>query len=234
MNINDLQFQELRRFAAVGRLSASMLHEISNPLTAAMMQLEISEHVSPAVKRAKSNLKTLQRYVDAARQQISSQSRNHTFVLQPQIDQLKLVLVPIAKQAGVKLEFGKAPAGCKLHGDSVKLQQIIANLVINAIQAYTEPGTEHPAPLVKTRFDIDDKYLSVQVNDWGKGIAPAELPKIFEPFYTTKHETGNGLGLGLAMVKQYTLEFEGSIKVSSTRRQGTIFSIKLPLLASLV
>jgi signal transduction histidine kinase len=73
--------------------------------------------------------------------------------------------------------------------------------------------------------------LVIKVTDWGKGITPDELPKLFEPFYSTKSKGFSGLGIGLAIVRQYvTDDFGGSIRVSSTRRLGTRFTVKLPII----
>jgi two-component system, NtrC family, C4-dicarboxylate transport sensor histidine kinase DctB len=228
MNLNDLQLNELRRFAELGRLSATLIHEISNPLSAALLNLEMSDQTSPTVRKARRNMQVLRRYVDSVRQQISSSSQATKFSLSAQLGQLKRVLTPIARQAGVKLMIEAPLTSCKLYGDAVKFQQVVANLVINAIQAYEPPV--HPQALVKVRFSVVNNHLLIEVSDWGKGIAPSELPKIFDPFYTTKGHQSQGLGIGLAIVKQNVIGgFSGSIKVASSRRLGTRFRVKIPL-----
>ena len=229
MNINDLQFQEMRRFAEFGRLSATIIHEISNPLSAAMLQLELSDHQSPSVRKAKRNMQTIRRYVEAARLQISTSGPVKQFSLNPQFEQLKRILLPVARQHRVNLQFGPLPTGSKLKGDPVKFQQIVANLVMNAIQAYDSIEMTQQTSLVQVNLLGDDGWLLVQVHDWGKGITPSEMPKLFEPFYTTKGAGGHGLGIGLAIVKQYvTADFGGSIRLKSTQRGGTQFTVRLP------
>lgn len=229
MNINDLQLQELRRFAELGRLSATMIHEISNPLSAALLQLELSDHTSPAVRKAKRNMQLLRRYVEAARQQISTSGKVKLFSLQVQFDQLKRVVLPLARQSRTSLEFDCVAAGCKLRGDPVKFQQFMTNLVMNAIQSYNQIGRKQQACLVKVSLQVKPDRLIITVRDWGKGITPAEIPKLFEPFYTTKSNQGQGLGIGLAIVKQYvTADFGGTISVTSSRRDGTRFIVELP------
>ena len=220
---------ELQRFAELGRLSASLLHEISNPLTAALLHLEMSDQKSPSVRKAKRDIQLLRRYVDAARQHARQESKPARFPVISQFEQLKRVINPLARHASVQLEFGDLPR-CQLFGDPVKFQHIFANLIINAIEAYNDDGTKHQASLVKISFHLKSTTLTVQVKDWGRGISAAELPKVFEPFYTTKDHASHGLGIGLAIVEQYaTVDFRGSIKVSSSRRKGTQFTIRLPL-----
>jgi len=227
MNVNDLHLRELYRFAELGRMSASLLHEISNPLSAAMLNLEMGDQTSVAVRRAQRNMQLLRRYVEAARQQIRPHSPASSFCLNVQVTQLKRMLQPLARKAGVKLVFGKLPERYKIHGDPVKFQQIVTNLVINGLQAY-EHTSSSIVPVVQITFCGAAEWLTVQVQDWGKGIAAADMPKLFNMFYTTKG--GDGLGLGLAIVKQYVkADFGGTIKVTSSRRQGTRFTVKLPI-----
>lgn len=224
--------QELQHFAELGRLSASLLHEISNPLTAALLHLELSDQQTPAIREARRDMQLLKRYVEAARQQARLASKSTNFSVPPQLNQLKRVLLPLAKQARVRLDIEMAPP-IKLYGDPVKFQHLVANLIVNAIQAYASGEPYDPAALVRLTVQCSEDWLTIQVTDWGKGIAASELAHIFEPFYTTKDKTSHGLGIGLAIVNQYVTEdFYGSIKVSSSRRLGTQFTVKLRRLAS--
>jgi two-component system C4-dicarboxylate transport sensor histidine kinase DctB len=224
--------QELHRFAELGRVSASLLHEISNPLSAALLNLELSDQKSVAVRRAHRDIKLLRRYVEAARQQIRRQSRATNFAVQPQIDQLKRILVPLARKARVQLDITASPP-CRLHGDPVKFQHIVSNLVINAIEAYREGVLDNRLPLVQMTLSTHKSWLTIRVSDRAIGIPREALPHVFEAFYTTKSQSGHGLGIGLAIVKRYvTTDFGGSIKVTSSRRAGTCFTVKVPVVAS--
>lgn len=229
MILSEQQLMELHHFAELGRLSASLIHEISNPLTAALLSLEVTDN-SSAVQKARWNMQVLRRYVEAARQQLRLASRPVSFAVAPQIRQLKRLMLPLAKQARVELQFGSVPAGCRLFGDPVKFQQILANLVTNALQSYAEIDKSQPEPpLVRVAFATQPTILVITVTDWGMGIKPSDLPHIFEPHYSTKSRAGQGLGLGLAIVKRYVHDFAGSVKVSSFPARGTHFTINLPL-----
>lgn len=229
----DGDLQQLHHFAELGRLSASLLHEISNPLTAALLHLELIDQPSSEIRETKRNLQLLKRYVEAARQQARQTAQSTNFYVQPELNQLKRVVLPLARQAGVHLDMETMPQA-QLYGDPVKFQHLVANLIVNAIQAYSGCDPFDQAALVRVSIYCTKDWLTVQVTDWGKGIAPSELPRVFEPFYTTKDEPGQGLGIGLAIVKQYVTEdFCGSIKVSSSRRLGTQFTVKLRSLSTL-
>ncbi|HVX24456.1 MAG TPA: hypothetical protein VG992_03905 [Candidatus Saccharimonadales bacterium] len=115
-------WQELQRLATFGRLSASLLHEISHPLTAASLHLE-QDGQPRAIRNARRNLQLLQRYIEAARQQLRQASQATNFSLQPQLNQVKRVVLPLAKRRGVKLEIIVDPA-YRLWGDPVKFQQL--------------------------------------------------------------------------------------------------------------
>lgn len=219
---------ELQRFAELGRVSASLLHEISNPLTAALLNLELGDPQSAAIRRARRDIKTLRRYVEAARQQIRRQSQATSFGLRPQLDQVNRLALPLAKKAGVKLTIGTPPK-CRLYGDPVKFQHVIANLIINAIEACAYADIDDRRE-VRVAFESTSDEVIIRVRDHGQGIAAGDLAKIFDTFYTTKHGSGHGLGLGLAIVKQYvTADFKGSIEVASSRRRGTCFSVRIPV-----
>ena len=223
--------RELQRYAELGRTSASLLHQISNPLAAALINLELSGQKSAGVRRARQDIQLIRRYVEAARQQLRRQSQPTDFRIQPQVEQLKRIVLPLAQKAGIQFRIESLPT-CRLHGDPVKFQHIISNLVINAIEAYAPQDTEGRIRVVRLTMVCSRHRLTVRVSDRGKGIAPQDLPHIFEAFYSTKADSGHGLGIGLAIVKRYVeTDFGGAITASSSPRSGTTFTVKLPLAA---
>jgi signal transduction histidine kinase len=224
----DERLRTLEHFAELGRLSASLLHEISNPLTAAMLYLEqYDNQQSPYIRQVRRNILLLQRYVEAARQQIRQESVAASFGVQPQINQVRRLLAPLARRDGVILRFEPTP-NYKLYGDPVKFQHIIANLVINAIDAYSDSPVPRDSKCVTVLLGSQQHWLVIRVTDHGAGLTAAELPRVFEPFYTTKSQDDQGLGLGLAVVRQYVeRDFNGAVSVASSREQGTEFTAKL-------
>lgn len=223
--------QELQKLAELGRLSATLLHEISNPLTTALIYLDqVDDKSSSEIRQAKHSIRLLRRYVEAARQQIRQESTLTDFNLRQQVTQLKRVVMPIAKRAKVQLIVETIP-DCQIYGDPVKFQQVLANLIVNAIEAYTCDTAPYLDQPVRVRLVSEEHSLTIEVHDWGQGISPLQLSRLFDPFYTTKKSAGHGLGIGLAIVKQYvTGDFGGTISVRSSRRHGTMFKIQLPAL----
>jgi signal transduction histidine kinase len=112
-----------------------------------------------------------------------------------------------------------------IHGDSDLMMQVLLNLVLNAVQAMPEHGTLRVAAARE-----GEQHIRLTVADTGHGIPPDVLPKIFEPFVTTK-ERGKGTGLGLTVVLSIVQEHGGSITVDSTPGQGTTFTLLLPRVA---
>lgn len=228
MSNQTTDLQEIERLAELGRLTTSLLHDISNPITAALLYLEhYKDQPEIAANKAYGSIKTLSLYVKAARQQISKDENVSNFNVSQQISQLKRVVLPHARYCHVKLIFEIADT-YTLRGNPVKFQQLLTNLIINAIESYSEiPDKNNP---VRIGVVARDKHLRIEVTDHGKGIRPLELSQIFKPYYTTKNVQGNGLGIGLALVEQYvTKDFSGSICVKSSPRLGTIFTIDLPM-----
>lgn len=224
---NDLQ--ALHRFAELGRVSASLLHEISNPLTAAIVELERTENPRAGITQARQSLELIRHYVEAARQQLGPHRTSAAFRIETRLRPARRILLPRAQAAGVQLRFSPAP-NCRLYGDPVKFQHVITNLVVNAIDAYHHQPTGSPKT-VDVRLAARRKELVIRVTDHGGGIAAQHLPHIFEPFYTTKVQTSDyGLGIGLAMVREYVTEdFGGRITAASSAGKGTEFCVTLPL-----
>lgn len=240
MEINPARIQEttaakyltsdnnLQQIIDMGRLSASLIHEISSPLTAALLNLEqVNDQKSVSVKATKSSLIHLKRYVDAARMQLVNRNENKAFSLDPQMKEVKRLLAPLAKTANIRLSVAKLPR-VKLIGDPTKFLQILTNLIVNAIEAYG-PDSVLRVREVKVSLWLSPHDVTIIIADWGGVISAEQQTKLFEPFYTTKNIQGNGLGIGLATVKQYVCNsFNGNIIVRSDLNRGTRFIIRLP------
>jgi signal transduction histidine kinase len=231
--VNIERLRELEHFAEIGRLSAGLLHDISNPLTAAILWLEQDNQQLPNIRQAQDSIRLLQRYVESARQQIRRESHCRNFFVQAELEQVECILASLAKRRGVKLQFTLA-AGYKLFGDPVKFQRIIANLVNNAIDSYGNKGCATGNKLVRLDIYVGQNHLVIEVSDQGCGIAPDQLAKLFQPFYSTKSADGLGLGIGLFTAKQYIeKDFGGNIKAKSSGKSGTRFIVEFPMAAHL-
>ena len=106
--------------------------------------------------------------------------------------------------------------------DEKRLQQVLMNLLHNAVR-HTLPGG-----IVMVRVDEESEKIAIRVQDTGEGIAPADLPKVWERFYRGQSQAGGGAGLGLALVKELTEAMGGAVAVQSTLGEGSCFMVTLP------
>lgn len=224
-----VRVMELQRFAEFGRLSSGLLHDLANPLTVASMNLEQLgiKNRSVAIKRAVQSLHHIERYVETARMQLKSQGNLVDFMAGREIKQIISMVNHRAKESGLEIKFNNL-ADCRLYGDPVKFNQLVANLLINAIESYDNLPEKYEKRPITISLDRDRRWVKLIVHDWGKGLGKDELEKIFEPFYSTKSAGKRNMGIGLAMVERITkVDFNGRLKVNSSKRYGTRFRVCL-------
>jgi signal transduction histidine kinase len=220
---------ELQRFAEFGRLSAHLLHDIANPLNAATLHLESYTGANTAsVKNARRSLKQLERYIKAARCQLRNHSEDTVFNVRQELKRVEIVMCPLAKNVGVSLHI-EVENGLQLSGDAIKFNQIVSNLIANAIDAYQGVlGTALQKPIVVKALHHKN-HIELSVHDWGRGIELENIGHIFQPFYSSKLADDRGLGIGLAIVKKMTEnDFKGTIKAFSSPKNGTLFRLRMP------
>ncbi|MCL4357710.1 HAMP domain-containing histidine kinase [Patescibacteria group bacterium] len=219
---------ELTRLVEFGRFGASLIHEMSTPLTAASLTLAQLEdkHSDQLLREVRRDLKLLERYVIAARKQLKGESSPNSFSVTVAIHQVVMILSAKAKANNVKLLVNSL-GSIRLYGDQVKFHQIMANLINNAIEAYLPYADVPRHVLIRVELADSDK-VRITVSDSGIGMSRRLQKHIFESFYSGK---GNmGLGLGLANVKYYVEhDFGGTIGVHSRLGSGTSFSVVLPI-----
>jgi signal transduction histidine kinase len=163
------------------------------------------------VKKIVQELKTFSRLDESERQQANLNGGLEST--------LKMVWNELKYKAELATDFGDIPA---ITCNPGQLNQVFMNLLVNAAQAIESHGTIG----VKTRSD--ENYVYVTISDSGHGIAPENLPRIFEPFYTTK-EVGKGTGLGLSIAYDIVKQHNGEIRVESEPGTGTAFTLILPV-----
>ncbi|MEK6563622.1 MAG: ATP-binding protein [Candidatus Omnitrophota bacterium] len=236
----ELQLVQMEKMASVGVLAAGIAHEVNNPLGFLISNLEslkdyaralakivpldnpknktILEDLSAIsaeslegalrIKKIVSDLRTFSKQSESA--------VNLVDINQILESTLSIVWNEIKFKIAVVKDY---QAKTQVFADSTQLSQVFLNLLINASQAIQEKGTV----TLSTSEDTDNVYI--KISDTGPGIAPEILPKIFDPFFSTK-KTGSGLGLSVSynIIKSH----KGQIKAESAPEKGATFTISLP------
>jgi signal transduction histidine kinase len=241
--LNNRLLKELaqkERLASLGQASAEFVHDLGNPLTIVWgyvqllaKKLEQSEKENGTTNETSAKeLNIIEQNVRLCRELLTMWQSYGSVEASPHkpisVTQVVREVVkgvgPMAVQSGVELHCDICDDPCTLLGDSVQIMRAIQNVIINALQASAEKRGS-----VVVSCTCKDFYVDVRVEDTGYGIAPAQLAKIFDPYFTTK-QGKSGTGLGLYITKKVVEDHNGSIKVESTPQIGTTFTIRLPLL----
>jgi signal transduction histidine kinase len=233
------QVRHADRMSMVGTLAAGMAHELGTPLSviAGRTQMiattkgvpkqvvQYAEVISGQVERM---TKIMRGLLDFARSTPTKKSETDLRDLTKRILEL---LSPLAMKRNVTLHVKNDAEHASVQVDPAQVEQAVANLVVNGIQAMSQPGTidadvrrVHVAP--PGAREASD-FVCVSVRDSGSGIGEDDLSHIFEPFYTTK-DVGEGTGLGLSVTYGIVHEHGGFVDVRSTLNVGTCVSLYFP------
>ncbi len=228
---------QTEKLIALGTLAAGLAHELRNPLTSiqtfsALLKesrpdpdslQEFSGVVQRDVSRIASIVENVAAFAESNKVEMTSV--NLTDVLRAAVE----ITHPQFAHLGITVEV--PTVSLPTHGNHSQLLQVFLNLIQNAVQALE--GRPSPRLTISAQLlPTTPRHICVAITDNGPGIAPALLPRVFEPFITTK-STGDrrgkhGMGLGLAIVKRIVQHHRGEIHVASTLGQGTTFRVYLP------
>lgn len=220
------------KLAAVGQLAAGVAHEINNPLTTILANAQLLQRsIPPNNADLHEMLELIIQGSDRASQAVSElldfARREHyeraPLDLNQTIQRTVTFLRHELGSRSITLEFEPAQTLPAVVASQDHLQGVWLNLLINAIDAI-HPG---PGQIRITTRQVDD-YVQIVISDNGRGVRPEHIPRIFEPFYTTK-ETGHGTGLGLSVCHQIVSQHGGQIFVNSQPGEGATFTVNLPL-----
>lgn len=232
------QLRHSERLATVGRLASGVAHELGTPLNvvAGRAKLIATENLTPEQnvefaaiihEQAQRMTKIIRQLLDFSRRHAPQRSSVAITLL---LGQVKNMLDPIARKGSVNIVLDEAEDLLEVDLDHGQMQQVLINLVLNAIQAMPNGGTVEIKALMMEEQNQPSpgKKLLIMVSDNGVGIPPEDLDHIFEPFFTTK-EIGVGTGLGLSIVLGIVEEHGGHIEVKSQAGKGTTIIITLPV-----
>jgi len=227
----EAKVREHERMAYVGHLTASLSHEIRNPLSAIKMNLQLlsrsleldgydQRRLEITVQQVSRLENILRQLLDTARPMtIDTAIVNLPWLARCCVD----LLEPKATEKRVAIVERHAKNVPEIQGDGGKLEQAVINLLLNALEAVPEGGRI----VVWSKASRSDGSRSVElgVSDNGPGIDPSHLHRIFTPFYTNKPR---GTGLGLSNVRRIVEAHSGAIEVRSRKPKGTTFVMRLP------
>jgi len=222
-------------FAEQKRFTADASHELRTPLAVIITEaqttlarerpaseyretLEGCLEAAQQMRRLIASLLELARF-DAGQEPITRNPFDLSHVAQQAVELVR----PLAKQRGVKIECDLPSVTCA--GDAERISQVATNLITNAVQFNRADGT------VRVSSGRRDRHALLEITDTGVGIAPEDLPHIFERFYRADKARSSGLGrtgLGLSICKAIVEAHSGTIEVRSTPGTGSTFTLKLP------
>lgn len=222
-----MQLAEKEHLAAVGALTASIVHEIRNPLTTLWMWLnycqrqDLSASATERLALALADGDRLQRLLNqillyAKPQTLQLKELNLNQLVAETLDAFQPTPVALDR----KLEFWHSSTQVTLIADPDKLKQVLINLLTNACEAVSDGDSVH----IRIEPIFGDR-ICLQVCNGGPPIPPEQLPKLTEPFYTTK---ATGTGLGLAIVQQIVEAHAGVMQIESSETHGTTVTVTLP------
>src|SRR4051812_36925416 len=214
------------RLAAVGKIAAQITHEVRNPLSSIGLNAEMLEEETQgeARKLARAIVKEVDRLTEITEEYLRFARLPRPKLEREDLGELMKSLVAFMHQElegrGVTVDARLDPSLPAVAADEHQLRQALLNLMRNAVEAMRDGGR-----LTLTAGVVDDgRFVELTIADTGEGIAADHLPKIFDPFFSTKE---GGTGLGLALTQQIIVEHGGRIEVRSDPGRGTTFVVRL-------
>ncbi|NOY78396.1 MAG: HAMP domain-containing protein [Calditrichaeota bacterium] len=228
---NELQHAD--RLAALGELAAGIAHEIRNPLAgiSGAVQVLASEldkndphydvmnEIQKEIKRLDNSLENFLTYARP------SEPKFQPFDIHDVIERALMLCLRSGQFSGITLVRDFRITSKQLIFDPALMQQVFMNIILNSLQAMNHSGRLTITTRIREDSPHSKKVIEIVFADTGPGIPPENLKKVFQPFFTSKHQ---GTGLGLAIARRIVEQHGGSISVISSPGQGTQFTIILP------
>jgi signal transduction histidine kinase len=230
------ELAHLNRYSAVGELTTSIAHEINQPLGSILTNAETAELM---LKSSSPNLDEVREIlVDIRRddQRASEVIHRLRSVLKKTPFEMKYIdlnetvrqaigfVAAVAHKRNIALKCSTTSADLNVKGDAVQLQQVLLNLIINAMDAISEAEAKEREIGVTT--SVSGASAEVRIGDTGPGIAAGDLKNVFDAFFTTKAE---GMGMGLAIVRTIVEAHQGQISAANHPSGGALFTIRIPI-----
>ena len=229
------ELAHVARISTMGQLATALAHELNQPLTAILANAQTVQEwlasPSPDLAEVRETMDDIVAEDIRASEVIrrmrgllkKGEPRSDAVDVNEIIRQVTRLIANDALLRGASIECDLSPALPRVRGDSVQLQQVLLNLLLNGLHAVAEEPPPRRRVIVRTA--IRDGGVEVSVQDTGKGIAESDLQQIFVPFYSTK---GEGLGVGLSISRSIVETYGGRIWAENGADGGAIFRVRLP------
>jgi len=228
------QLIDTDRMSALGEMAANLIHEIANPLGAIKMAVDFlnatskpveEEYLSQAITSIDLGVKKINNTIDHLRKLSKGQKLILKEVLiNKVISDMEKLLDYSLKKKKISINLKLSPKIDIIIADERQIQQVLLNLILNAIDAMENKGK-----IFITTDIVDKENIRINIIDNGIGIEKDKLNKIFEPFYTNKNSEIKGTGFGLSIAKNIIMRHQGKIDVKSEINNGAEFIITLPI-----
>jgi C4-dicarboxylate-specific signal transduction histidine kinase len=230
--------ERMNRASGMGQLVASLAHELAQPLAAVLSNAQaasrLSSRANPDLEEIKTALTDIiedDQRASAVLNHVRSILKKHTVAphrvnLNDIVEDVILIVRNDAQLRGVQLRSALCPEAVLVQGDEVPLQQVLLNLVLNAMDAMANLPADRKMITLKTFVQSANASGLMVVEDEGPGVPDGVKAKLFTPFFTTKDE---GLGMGLSVCATILRRFGGSIEFQNRPERGAMFQVELSL-----
>jgi len=230
------QYSHVGRTQAVGEMASALAHELNQPLGAianyaegCLILLDTPEpalgDIREALQKLRSTTMRAARIIEQVRRFVSRQEPSHErFEANQVVKDVMAILEAEAHRRGIPIQLELASGLPLLWGDPVQIQQVLVNLVKNALESLAQTQTQHPTLVITTRL-VDRDRVEVSVSDNGEGIPPDQLARIFDAYFSTR---AGGMGMGLAICRTIVEAHQGRFQVESEPGIRTGFRFQLP------
>lgn len=227
---------QLTHFAEFGKISAGLFHNLLNPLTAVSMAVSrldtsanknsLTTQARESVERAISATHKMEHFIATVRKNIKTEEFLERFSVNTEVQDVLEMIRFKAGRFGVNCIF-KPIQEVVLYGNCLKFNQVISNIVSNALDAYADSPLPSRRRVVRIFFKERSRLVTIRIVDHGMGIPKSIRETMFKPFVTTK---AYGIGLGLSTSKDIVeRDFGGTIVVDSEEDVGTVVTISIPV-----
>ena len=232
----QMELAHANRVATFGQLTASIVHELKQPIAATRTHgsaglrwldktppnlAEVGQALARIMKDSERASDVIDRIGTLIRK---APPRNEVLDLNEAILEVTALTHSEALNTGVAVRTQLAPSLPRIHGDRVQLQQVMLNLIVNGIQAMSDVADGQRDLLINTEATDDSAHVGVRDN--GPGLCLESLPRLFDPFYTTKPD---GMGMGLSICRSIIEAHGGRLWATACEPRGALFQFALPI-----